>query len=135
MKKLQVNSEQRDKLIEICSRLFDEFTSIRWGRSHECDFIWMDSIPSTDPDPIEIHWFELCVNYIPSVLHEKLYKIVKELPVADSNEEIDFQVQFEPELIPGDVVDLLYTKNVHPIDSLWMEFKKLKKWDNLQKVS
>lgn len=135
MKKLSVNSDQRENLIEICSRLFDEFTSIRWGRGHECDFIWMDSIPNTSPDPIEIHWFELCINHIPSLLYEKLHKIVKELPVADSNEDIEFQIQFEPVLIPGDVVDLLYTRNIHPIDSIWTEFKKLKKWDNIQKVA
>jgi hypothetical protein len=129
MKNIPVSLIQRDKLIEMCIRLFPEYTSIRWGRSFESDYLWFDSIPNPKPGPVEIHWFELSITHLP----EKLMKILKKIVSENENLiNIDKEIlykSYEPALIPLDILDLMLMKDYHPIDTLWEEFLKLKKWD------
>lgn len=134
MKRLLVDSYQRNCLLLMASRLCDGFTTIRWGLSYQCDFIWMDSLPEIEPEPIEIHWFELSLVHLPELLHDEIKRVMERVELTIDEEEMNTLIsKYEPELIPLDIMDLLYTKEIHPIDSLWGEFKKLQIWDSLIK--
>lgn len=129
MKNITVSQEQKEMLIEMCKRLFPEYTSIRWGRSFESDHLWFDSIPNPIPGPIEIHWFELCMTHLPEKLMTILKKIIDDNNNLEGDKLLKFYIDYEPVLLPLDVLDLMLMKNYHPINTIWMEFLKLKKWD------
>lgn len=130
MIQLKISKNQSDKLLEICKELFPEYDNLRWGRLHESNFIWFDSIPKSAPDPTEIHWFELVMTEIPIRLHKRLAEAMK---IATSGIRDDKSLAviaelYEPSLLPLDVLDLLIMKSDHPIDTIWEEYKKLKTW-------
>lgn len=129
MKTTPLSIEQKQMLIEMCVRLFPEYTSIRWGKSYESDHLWFDSIPNLKPGPLEIHWFELCVTHLPEKLMDTLKKVMDSAQNLEGNELVRFYVDYEPVLLPLDVLDMMVMKDYHPIDTLWTEFLKLKKWD------
>lgn len=120
MKQLTMTQDQRNKLWQMCIMLFPEFITIRYGRGWEKDYIWMDNIPNNTLDPVQIHWFELCMTELPDRLYNKLKKLCHES--SDSNE----QRRLEPDIMPLDVLDLLVMGGRHPIDTLYGEYKKLK---------
>lgn len=130
MKQLSISKDQRVKLIEICKILFPEYVNIHWGRLYEANYIWFDSIPKSDPDPYEVHWFELCMTEVPIRLHKRLNDVVKIATdgIKDDKSMAVIQEMYEPELLPIDLLDLLIMNNQHPIDLIWKEFIKLKLW-------
>jgi hypothetical protein len=112
MRPLSLSREQSTKIIEMAKELFPEYINIRFGKNSEYNFIWMDSMPSTNPDPVDFHWFELCTTKIAI----RLEQLIKENP--EHREIMDF--------IPFIVVDEMMMKGNHPVDILYEQYKKLK---------
>lgn len=130
MNVIQLNQDRRDKLIEMVKVLFPEFSNVRFGKGWERYNVWLDNIPNSKPDPIEIHWFELCVTELPDRLFKTLNKIVDDKINRTKEQQDRIYELYEPELIVLDVLDLLIMGSKHPVDTLWNEFKKLKLWNS-----
>jgi hypothetical protein len=108
MKQLSMSPTQRENLLEMCKDLFDEFHNIRYGKGWEYNNLWMDSIPSSVPDPVEIHWFELCMT---------------ELPLRIGKRKVNGGLGRGTAMVT--LISLL-SQQKHPIDTLYEQYKKLK---------
>lgn len=124
MRKISLNTTQRDDLLRMCMKLFDEYKVIRWGKSYETDFIWMDNCPDPKPDPVEIHWFELCTVHLPLRLHTRLKIALNQVVKRNNPEDMELISKIEPKLLPSDVIhEMSIGKN--PVDTIYQEYKKL----------
>lgn len=100
MKAIQLTDEYRSKLLEMCEKLFPEYTDINmfvngWEYSRDMEYIGFDNAE----EYIEIHWFEFCVTYLT-------------LKIGKSTAAL-FRVLEEEE------------HETHLVDYLYSEFKKL----------
>lgn len=97
MKAIQLTDEHRSKLLEMCEKLFPEYTHINmfvngWEYSRDMDYIAFDNLT----DYGEIHWFEFCMT------------------------------QIAPRVCKSQGIIITFDGKYNPIDYLYSEFKKLK---------
>lgn len=110
MQSLDLSKEQKDKLVEMCIKLFPEYKHIQLADG-SCDFCLPSTLLlSTNIEPrhnswILIHWFEFCLTH----LFNKL------MVMPNGYESIEDYISVNSYFIFG-----------HPVDYLYYEFKKLK---------
>lgn len=115
MKAITLTEDQKDKLLEMCKTLFSEYTTIPSDKNPKYISLFSQSnlgvfvVLSDDEKQIQenIHWLEFCMI---DLVEKLLYK------------ENEKQSQFY-------LTALSYKRgviNIHPVDYLYKEFKKLK---------
>jgi len=110
MKKFELNSNQVELLLEMCTDLFTEANKIDIQPTDLGYFVSFDNIN-------KIHWFELCVTELPR-------RIAENSNVIDVNEKhkfiIDLMMKRMLELAP------IYKNNPfnHPVDFLFSLYQK-----------
>lgn len=113
MKALDLNDEHKSKLLEMCKKLFPEYTFITFqesaimGAGWEYDFnniCFSKKSDSLFDIEINIHWFEFCMTH----LSKRLYTIDNKIMSGYLNFFHNFN----------------YTKK-HPVDYLYEKFKKI----------
>lgn len=113
MKPIKLTEKQKDNLIEMCNKLFPEYTGIDIrDYNDECFPISKQDAPCiffwTNRKYEVFHWFEFCYT-------ELAYKILdseNNSKYVDDCTEVDLFTGF---------------CTIHPIDFLYKEFKKIKK--------
>lgn len=124
-RRINITSEQVNKMIEMCKDSFPEYTNIQFKTKYGTHEVWFDSKPEISPDPQEFHWFELCVTELPRIILEKLMRFERE----------DIDLKY-PDLAPmyrsgGEMLFYSTDESKHVIDLLYKEYKKLKKWESI----
>lgn len=102
MNAIQLTREQREKLLEMCKKLFPEYSKFWFSVTIGHNFILEASIPNSKilVPALQMHWFEFCMTYLVNKMGKStaaLYRILEEEETG-----------------------------THPIDYLYSEFKKLK---------
>lgn len=122
---LKLTQEHKDKLLEMCRKLFPEYKHTRIIDG-SCDFCLENTLllsTSTNPkhnDWILVHWFEFCMTALAYKIYPLLdsrwknVEITRELVRVDASLEDDMSV----------FISNLFVK--HPVDCLYKEFLKLK---------
>ena len=122
MKPIELTKQQQDNLLIMCSTLFPEYKKIYWNSGKESngssEHIGFGTCNKTNDcvDFIYIHWFELCMTYLPVemykyAMHKCNLKPKKALEIIENNLHafVDFNRYY-----------------INPIDYLYEEFLKLK---------
>ena len=117
MKPLGLTEEQKEKLLEMCNKLFPEY-KFSWeydmyGRALKQDFNDVLCI-FTKEKAFNIHWFEFCMIWLVVKLRS-FSKIQEHTPT----QLMDFYNFY------WDVSNYRMTQ-VHPVDYLYEQFKKIK---------
>lgn len=108
MKAIQLTTEHREKLLEMCKELFPEYNNFWFSVTIGHNFILEASIPNSKilVPALQMHWFEFCMTY----LCDKIF-LPKGESRLDGIKGMDYYQRNE---------------NMHPIDYFYSEFKKLK---------
>lgn len=110
MSPIELTEERKSKLLEMCNKLFPE-KEIRFIKpvfSCPDTFFIQIGLKSSIKYDLEIHWFEFCmIHLVNKVLHDSM--------------NFNFITEEHESLITG-----LLRKDLHPVDYLYEEFKKLK---------
>lgn len=133
MKPIEINEEQKEKLLEMCKVLFPKYPEIfitefesddlnifmfsknsikYWKKELKEDFD-IDYISLYEAD-VKIHWFEFCMTHLAKKLLYLLY-----VP-KNANSEEGYQIGMEKFSN-----NALYYPKIHLVDYLYLEFKKL----------
>jgi len=142
MKSIELTEEHKSKLLEMCNKLFPEYSEIYWnsgkGSNGSSEHLGFGTPTEENPNfnnYIYIHWFEFCMTYLIEKLNDKYHEVLKEksweeFPPYVSNVYSNAKGKWN-----------LYTKfhfhypkacnggsnfPINPIDYLYEEFKKLK---------
>lgn len=114
-----------EKMIIMCKDSFPEYTNIKFTTRYGANEVWFDSKPEISPDPQEFHWFELCVTELPRVILEKIERYVR---VDESLEHPELANAYQS---GGELLFHATNEGKNVIDLLFIEYKKLKKWESL----
>jgi len=123
MKSIELTNDHRTKLLEMCVKLFPEYTDWKFGRNWDNYELWFVFKRKC----FEIHWFEFMMT-------ELVEKILNPNPLnpnrglqnrfKDFFWEVNHYWMHNKLNVEGNNES---TKPLHPIDYLYEEFKKLKK--------
>ena len=104
MNSIELTEEHKFKLLEMCEKLFPEYTTIQFG-SQSNYYLENEEILDfyNEEEELTIHWFELCTINLWNELYLKLGNL-------------ELKSYYE----------LLLNNLTHPVDYLYEEFKKLK---------
>lgn len=135
MDPIKITREQRNYLIDMCRELLQEYDNILWDKGLDYEKLWFGSNNKSKLDNTEWNWFELCVTELPRRIKITLsYIFEREEKIANNNiKEYNMigenHLQYEPEILDGvDVLSLFLNNNIHPVDTLYKEFLKIKRW-------
>ena len=119
MEAIQLTSEQKNKILEMCKVLFSEYHPT-WekgnGDGWAEDFI--SSYKIGDRTQQSIHWFEFCVK-----------NILNQIAFMSTTSDILTDAQYEQkrmEMINDIFQDRVEVSLWHPVDYLYSQFKQLK---------
>lgn len=116
MQKLTLTKEQRERLLEMCEKLFPEYdVRLTYPIYNKEDLFIQFGKKESDKYDFEIYWFE----FIMGELTNKLYKLFF-TAMGEQNILWDLLVK------EGFYVQVLHHKTLHPVDYLYENFKKLK---------
>ena len=126
MKEIELTEEHKTRLLEMCSVLFPEVNCYweyeMYGRGLKQDFNSVLAVYYKDKNAYKqnlfdfnIHWFEFCMTHL-------MYKLSYEFSKIPNVKGRSIHIELW-ELNKGD-----YFKK-HPVDYLYEEFKKLKKYE------
>lgn len=133
MKNIELTEDHKSKLLEMCKKLFPEYTEIYLGINDYDDnfdgFIcFQKTIPLISNIIESVHWFEFCMTHLIVKLSKEFTK--QKLSKADYtnnqypnwfSEKLAYHLNpFRNEEFEEDI------KFIHPVDYLYEEFKKLK---------
>lgn len=117
MQKLELTKEQKEKLLEMCEKLFPEYeVRIYPIDSYKPENLFIEfGKKESDTYDFEISWFE----FVMGELTNKLYKLFF-TAMGEQNILWDLLVK------EGFYSQVLHHKTLHPVDYLYENFKKLK---------
>lgn len=111
---IEINEEQKEKLLEMCKKLFPEYTFMDWGlcrREKQLKYYHKEWTSAKF-----INWFEFCLTHL-----------LREICILCTNKNFGFDPwDFDKMMKKSIEKCLLYDEPKHPIDYLYAEFKKLK---------
>lgn len=134
MKSIEINQDQRNKLLEMCKYLFPEMDAYTIEDTEESDGMIL-GFWGQSTNGVSIHWFEFCMTHLNRKI-DKLY-IEKEITPLEKRA---FNENNYPDGLPKNWTELweyrpymqiwktlnLGQYKIHPIDYLYEEFLKLK---------
>lgn len=113
MESIKLTGEQYDKLLEMCKKLFPEYSNL----TIDLDDYFISNfykINNNTYEPfIKIHWFEFCITWL-------LKEISKSYTPYGANSD-EGMIIFQNEALEN-----IFILNDHPVDYLYEQFKKLK---------
>lgn len=114
MKTIEINKEQKEKLLEMCTKLFPEYTFVEWDLcGHEGNLKYYHKKWKSAKF---IHWFEFCLTHL-----------LREICILRTNKDFGFDPwDFDKMMRKYIGKLLLYDEPKHPVDYLYKEFKKIK---------
>jgi len=108
MEPIRLTEKQKEKLIEMCNKLFPAERFLLW------------EVPKWNLDlfsqkqQLKIHWYEFCMTYLCSKI--------------GNSKRSDLERYFDESDIRHEMVTRQeWYKGYHPVDFLYKEFKKIKK--------
>ena len=144
MSSIELTSEHKSKLLEMCEALFPEYTIYEVQKANHFGRI-VNTVQGNkweyngdDDEPIDeffIHWFEFCMRYLTSKLDllyfEKIMNPLDPFHVSNKNKNLEYPENWKElwENRPFEKFNKIcngseYKK--HPIDYLYEQFKQLK---------
>ena len=119
MKTIELTTEQKEKFLEMCNKLFPEYKEIILTQQKTLNFRFKQRIGCTSHIAnMSIHWFEFCMTHLINTLAWE--NITSEI-LADCQYE-NARLKYLLELAK----DRPDPGQFHPVDYLYEEFKKLK---------
>lgn len=121
MKSIKLTKKHKFKLLEMCKVSFPELGSVQLGvkerHGWSIDYL-VFGIEKSDEETFVIHWFEFCMTHLVENISKKLTnEQCLGMPIYyDESEKIDWNRQSLASVLV----------QIHPIDYLYEEFKKLK---------
>lgn len=112
MKSIELTEEHRSKLLEMCNKLFPEYTLILFDDQSNY-YLENEEILSfcNDNEIIQIHWFEFCMTHLAKKIIPKV---------------TNYNLDSAYDSLYNVIYQFWETKHNNIVDYLYEEFKKLK---------
>lgn len=125
MKSIELTKEHKSKLLEMCNKLFPEYKEIILTKQKCLNFGFKDhGSYTTKIADMSIHWFEFCMTHLSNKIINTYWECHLNQKHYKSNLLEEFS-DFYLSTIDCNT-NIILNQQIHPIDYLYEEFKKLK---------